>query len=295
VSIEETRRITAEFLETLDKNGLIQFNSELWHNKFTKNFPYRTRLFTYVFHRILEQHDDKKLGIRLTDEAMSVFVFTSIVNFITSNLEFVKKLLHVLIDKNKITFPKNVTYGKLIGIISDKLRFDETQRQKIRNNFYVDFRNGISHIQYTVTKNGVSVDMDGQTIHFNNEQLNQIMDETSVIVNVFEEFGNKKTSELEDKDQELRNKEKELKQKWFEEASKIGETRKNVIQTRSKTARLNRKSDKLEKKLEIIDRKKAKKNKTTARIIPKSEPQFTFQYKNSDLADLDLNNNFKNL
>jgi len=79
--IEETRRITEEFLEALDKNGLIYFNSELWHNKFTKNFPYRIKLFAYVLHKISEQYDARKLGFRLTDEAMSVFVFMSIINF----------------------------------------------------------------------------------------------------------------------------------------------------------------------------------------------------------------------
>jgi len=201
-------------------------------------------------------------------------------NFITSNLEFVKKLLLVLIDKNKITFPKNVTYGQLIGIISSKLMYDENQRQKIKNNFYVNFRNGISHIQYTVTKNGVSADMNRQTVHFNDQQLNQIMEETGVILNVFEEFGKRKTIELNAKNNELTKKKIELNRKWVEEANKIGETRKSILQTENQTARLNRKSTKLEKKLKEIDRKKAKKDKITARIIPKSESQVTFQYRN---------------
>lgn len=228
MTVEEIRKTTTDFLNTLDKQNLIKFNSILWRNKFTKNYACRTPIYLDTLHKIIEKTDEGKLGIRASNEAINIFIFMNIVYFIVSGLEYIKKLLNVLIDKEKISFSNNITYGKLLVILCDKLKYTETQKKSILDNFFLNFRNAISHIQYSITNTGVSVEIDDRTIHYDIKALNQIVNEVTTIFNVFDEFANKKSLELENESIKLEKKAADLQKQANEVQRKNMEMRKKL-------------------------------------------------------------------
>jgi len=271
MSFEKIKDTVSNFLDILDQQQLIKFNSESWNNRFTKSYSKQSPIFADTFHKILEHSDEIKKIIRVSDEALSIFVITIMVNFITSNLEYIKKCLSVLIDREKIIFNETVTYGYLLKLLCDYLKFEDSQRKLIYDSFFVRFRNATSHIKYAITKNGVTIkNAYDSSIHYNLEQLNQLMNEVSGILNIFDSFAAKKTVELEKKAIELEKNAMALNKKTKELEKEIIARRLKNKAIKRETARINRKTEKLKRKKELTDRKVKKLQNRTARIVSKS-------------------------
>lgn len=270
--INDREYVTREFLETLDKHGLIgKVDSKLLHDAFTQNFPTSAESAGNTFGAIVEHYMDGITDLKISHSDMTIFMGVFGTNLMNSYLEYIKKLLKILLDKNKISFGDNTTYGQLINDICTKLVWDETKKEVIRQNFFVDFRNAISHVDYYVTMDGVFFQIKKNTIRLNMDEFIVMVNSIKTIVDTLSLFILEKTEELKKQAEEMEKKADELN-KQAEEIKKNKLERKQKIKMMKKeTIRLNRKATKIERKTEINDRKIARKNKTTARIISKAK------------------------
>lgn len=272
MSINDRKYVTREFLETLDKHGLIgKVDSKLLHDAFTQNFPISAESAGNTFGAMIKHYVDGVTDPKISHLDMTIFMGIFGTNLMNSYLEYIKKLLKILLDKNKISFGDNTTYGQLINDICAKLVWDKTKREVIRQNFFVDFRNAISHVDYYVTMDGVFFKIKKNTIRLSIDEFIVMVNSIKTIVDALSSFILEKTDELQKQAEEMEKKADELNRQ-AEEIKKNNLERKQKIKTvKKETIRLNRKATKLERKTEINSRKIARKNKTTARIITKAK------------------------
>ena len=272
MSINDRKYVTREFLETLDKHGLIgKVDSKLLHDAFTQNFPISAESAGNTFGAMIKHYVDGVTDPKISHLDMTIFMGIFGTNLMNSYLEYIKKLLKILLDKNKISFGDNTTYGQLINDICAKLVWDKTKREVIRQNFFVDFRNAISHVDYYVTMDGVFFKIKKNTIRLSIDEFIVMVNSIKTIVDALSSFILEKTDELQKQAEEMEKKADELNRQ-AEEIKKNNLERKHKIKTvKKETIRLNRKATKLERKTEINSRKIARKNKTTARIITKAK------------------------
>lgn len=273
---EERVKFVREFLEKMDKKGLCEkVNSKLLNDEYVRKFPLTLDSSGNVFNSIIEHYEDGKTTFGVSHEDMGTLVLFFGVHFVNSSLEYVKKMLMLLIPKFITNSENFITYGRLLSLISDKLGEKESYRDEIYEVFFRDIRNAISHVDYFIEKNGLYIKINNKKEFFDIGSFTNIIFEVKTIIDTILKFVNDKTKELEKKAEELDKKAEELEKKTLliEQANRAKrlettQLKQKASKIKSEIKRMNRDTDKIHKITEITDRKKPK---DKIRIISKSE------------------------
>jgi len=212
MTVEEISKATKQFLNTIDERKLYQFNSELYkkYKNDIGNFQKRSVLYTEAFQKtisIISKTD------QLTEEEQTIFISQNAVWFLSSVLESIKIWLMLIVDRSIVTFePEKVMYGSLLKEICKALDYDESMKNATFNNFQVDFRNAVFHVNYNITAKCMEYkNYNGETVDLTFDQLIERIHEAEVILNEISAFADKKSEELDKKAEEMQSQIDKLK------------------------------------------------------------------------------------
>jgi hypothetical protein len=275
MTVEERKRITQKFLEELDAQGFIgQINPKLLYEDYTKNFPIMLDGFGNTFNLIIDQYDSGKTNFGVSDSDMTIFVCFCGVSLVNAFLEFIKKMLVILILKDKTKSETFLTYGTLIGMLSDKLGYDNSKRKTLRENFYVAYRNAISHIDYYVTGEGIFFKIEHRSHHYNLDEFNDLIFEIKAVADTIMSFVNNKANDLEKKAIELENHANDLTQQAEYLKKMVRSQREKTADIKHETEKIihatkrkERERDKIYKNTKLLERAKKKDSRNNARIV----------------------------
>lgn len=196
MTVEEIKTTISQFLELLDKNELIHFNSKFWDEILMTNFQQRITSVAITHLKILMWYQNCPVDSKISKEEMAIFSYTFGINFLISCFELIKMIIVVLIDDQKIKLSEDTTYGTALRHICDELKIKGKKRKMLFDTFFVYFRNIFSHQKFQITSDGVFIKIDGKEIHLDFDQLTKLSNEVSAILDTIAEFANKKTAEL---------------------------------------------------------------------------------------------------
>lgn len=272
----ERKKFIRDFLEKMhNKNLCNEVNSKLLNDEYVRKFPLTLVASGDVLHSIIDHYEDGKSALGVSRQDMGIFVLFFEINFVNSSLEYIKKMLMMLIPKSITNSQNFFTYGTLLSLISDKLGDGEEYKKIVFATFFLNLRNAISHVDYHIEENKITIKIDGKNEIFDMVSFTNIVNEVKSIMDTILEFVNNKTQELDKQSKDLEKKATELKHKaaLIDQATRA--KRLETSKMKQKTSkisneinRLSRKNEKINKKSEILDRKKSK-NKV--RVISKSE------------------------
>lgn len=208
---EEISKATKRFLHTFDERKLYHFNSELYkrYKNDIEDFKTRSVLYSSALQKTISLVFKTD---QLSEEEKTIFVYQNAVWFLSSILEYIKIWLMLLVDRSIVTFdPEKVMYGSLLKEICKALDYNESMKNTTFDNFQVDFRNAVFHVNYHITTKGIQYkNYKGETVDLTFDQLIERIHEAEVILNEITTFADNKSEELDKKAEELNEKAEEI-------------------------------------------------------------------------------------
>jgi len=226
VTLEKHKKATSTFLENLDKKGLYNYDSEFLDEDRLANFTNNNKIFVNVFLKLNELLD--KTNHSIGQDELFIFYYSILVNWLTSQIELIKKFLMLLIDRKQIAFTDDATIGYLVNLISKGLGYNENEKNDLRDNFFVDFRNAVYHINYKITIDGVYIDICKKTIHYDIQKLFQLAEDLKEILMAITDFVNSKSGELEKEVNSYKNKLANINKEIVEGRKEINELKRKL-------------------------------------------------------------------
>lgn len=139
-----------KLLETMDINDLVCWNRKFFNAEFFENYIKFEGDFESTFTQLGLD------GITLDTEKKRqriVFAIFTTFSYIVSHLEILNKFLRIVTcQKPKLQFDENTTLPYMLDMICGKIGYNKKETKSIRDIFYTDFRNAISHHDYLISE-----------------------------------------------------------------------------------------------------------------------------------------------
>jgi hypothetical protein len=142
-----------------------------------------------VLNQILDSYKKGTLPIS-RDDFNTFFIFYVMDSFIF-NVEFALKILKTVLDPAKIIgkFNPRTPYGSLIDRLADTLNMSPTQRDSLKEMFFVDLRNALAHMDFEMDHHSFSYkDARGHVNTYTIEKLPGLMHEYRDLAEEFFNF-----------------------------------------------------------------------------------------------------------
>lgn len=173
---EKTKNIIGDFLLSIEKEGLLLPSIK----KNSLSDLKKLLIFKEKDHQVINQIlDSYKKGVLpiSRDDFNTFFIFYVMDSFIF-NVEFALKILKTVLDPAKIIgkFNPRTPYGSLIDRLADTLNMSSTQRDNLKEMFFVDLRNALAHMDFEMDHHSFSYkDAKGHIITYTIEKLPDLM------------------------------------------------------------------------------------------------------------------------
>ena len=189
MSKEEIKKSVKDFLDTLEKEGLllpsIDKNS-LLHLKEILDFKAEDH---QVLNQILDSY--KKGAMPIPRDSFNTFFIFYVLDSFIFNVEFALKILKTVLDPVKIIgkFNPRTPYGFLIDRVADTMSLSRIQRDQLKELFFVDLRNAIAHMDFEMDHHSFSYkNTKDQRITYTIEKLPDLMFEYKELADALFEF-----------------------------------------------------------------------------------------------------------
>lgn len=178
-----------DFLDTLEKEDLLLQSvdkNSLLHIKEILDFKAED-------HRVLNQILDsyKKGVLPISRDHFNTFFIFYVLNSFVFNVEFALKILKIVLDPAKIIgkFNPRTPYGFLIDRLANTLNLSPSQRDQLKELFFVDLRNAIAHMDFEMDHHSFSYkNSKGQNTTYTIEKMPDLMFEYLELAEAFFEF-----------------------------------------------------------------------------------------------------------
>ena len=107
-------------------------------------------------------------------------------NIIRSCIEQINKLLKSCIADKFLK--RNMPIGVLLTTICNDLHYDEEKKKEIKELFYVELRNSLSHEDNIITHNTMNCNINSKNVEYSMKKLEYVMKQTAIIYETIHEY-----------------------------------------------------------------------------------------------------------